>query len=393
MRACIGLLIVASLAGSVPVNGADEQNHRCPGRKQMAKKVPAAGSTTHPASALVHLRPRADGHTSTWQFQAQHRRQEPSRVVIAHHGLAHDGSSGRDNEHLDPAVVQTVIDEAVMAFTGEGSLLEAWQEIIPDPSKKVAIKVNCQITGIFSKAVVVNAIANGLLARGVSEDNIIIYDRTDNAFGYAGFVRNPSGPGVRVGVLNYDDFGGYSSHSELYEIAKLLIDESGDFDCDYLINVPVCKALDGYSGVTLSMKNHYGTCSPRHDDIHNEICLTNALPPIRDKTRLIVLDAFFCEYKWYNGRDQSWVDVINKVIVSDDPVAVDYHGWQIIEDLRSAHGEPPVYPYPSFIDFAADVYGLGTNDPAQMEIIDLNLHDPAEIFADGFETGNTSRWS
>jgi hypothetical protein len=293
-----------------------------------------------------------------------------TRVAIAHHPAAHDGSTGRDDEHLIDEPVRLMVDEAVKAFAGASTVVEAWEQIIPDPSKKVAIKINCQISGIFTKAKVVTPITDGLIARGVPPDNIIIYDKLDTAFPYAGFVRNPSGSGVRVGVLSYGDFGGYSSHAE---IAKLLIDESGEYDCDYIINVPVCKALDGYSGVTLAMKNHYGTCTPRHEDIHNEICLTNALPPIRDKTRLVVLDACYCEYKWYNGRDQTWVDVVNKIIVSDDPVAVDYHGWQIIEQLRPVHGYPPVSPYPFFIDYAADIYGLGTNDPRQMEIIRVEL--------------------
>ncbi|MHC4776157.1 MAG: hypothetical protein ACYTBR_12960, partial [Planctomycetota bacterium] len=130
-------------------------------------------------------------------------------------------------------------------------------------------------------------------------------------------------------------------------------------------------------------KNHYGTCTPRHGDIHNEICRTNELRAIRNKTRLVVLDACYCEYKWYNGRDQTWVDVVNKVIVSDDPVAVDYHGWQIIAGLRAAHDMAPVSPYPYFIDYAADVYGLGTNDPQQMEIIELELPCPGDVNGDG----------
>ncbi len=308
----------------------------------------------------------------------------PSRVVITHHPGGHDGSTGRDNVHLNADAVRMMVDEAVQTFAGTNSVVEAWEQIIPDASKKVAIKINCQITGIFTKAKVVTPIADGLIARGVPPDNIIIYDRNDTAFPYAGFVRNPNGPGVRTGVLSHDgDFGGYSSHAEQYYIAKLLIGESGDFDCDYLINVPVCKALDGYSGVTLGMKNHYGTCSPRHADIHNEVCRTNALPAIRDKTRLIVLDACYCEYKWYNGRNQTWVDVVNKIIVSDDPVAVDYHGWQIIKQLRAAHALPAVSPYPQFIDLAADVYGLGTNDPEQMEIIEVALPYAGDFNFDG----------
>ncbi|MHC4273031.1 MAG: DUF362 domain-containing protein [Planctomycetota bacterium] len=306
-----------------------------------------------------------------------------ARVVIAHHPGAHDGSAGRDDVHLYADPVRMMVDEAVKAFTGADTVVEAWEQIIPDPTRKVAIKINCQISGIFTKAKVVTPIADGLIARGVPPDNIIIYDRHSTGFSYAGFVRNPSGPGVRVGVLSMGDFGGYSGHASMYEIAKLLIDESGDFDCDYLINGPVCKALDGYSGVTMSLKNHYGTCTPRHGDIHNEICRTNELRAIRNKTRLVVLDACYCEYKWYNGRDQTWVDVVNKVIVSDDPVAVDYHGWQIIAGLRAAHDMAPVSPYPYFIDYAADVYGLGTNDPQQMEIIELELPCPGDVNGDG----------
>ncbi len=300
-----------------------------------------------------------------------------SRVAIAHHPGAHDGSSGRDNVHLIDDAVKMMVDEAVKAFAGTSTIVEAWEQIIPDPEKKVAIKINCQIEGIFTKAKVVWPIVDGLIARGVPLENILVYDRTDNAFSYAGFVRDPDGAGLRVGILQGYDFGGYSAHADQYYIAKMLIGEAGEYDCDYLINVPVCKALDGYSGVTLSMKNHYGTCSPNHGDaegsIHEHICMRNALPAIRDKTRLVVLDACYCEYKWYNGRDQTWVDVVDKIIVSDDPVAVDYHGWQIIEELRSAHDFPPCSPYPYAIDYAADVYGLGTNDPDQMEIIELEL--------------------
>ncbi len=318
-----------------------------------------------------------------------------SRVVIAHHPDAHDGSAGRDDVHLIDDAVRQMVDQAVRAFVGTATVTEAWEQIIPDPTKKVAIKINCQIPGIFTKAKVVMPIAEGLIARGVPPDNIIIYDRTQNGFSYAGFTRDPGGPGIRVGVLNSGDFGGYSGHAAQYTIAKLLIDESGGFDCDYLINVPVCKALDGWSGVTMSLKNHYGTCSPRHSDIHNEICLTNELPAIRDKTRLIVLDATYCEYKWYNGRNQQWVDVVNKVMVSDDPVAIDYQGWQIIEQLRSDHGLAPCSPYPYFIDYAAEFYSLGTNDPQQMDIIELELTDtPGDHDGDGdVDLDDYDQWS
>lgn len=303
---------------------------------------------------------------------------EKSKIVRVHHPGATDGSGGKDNEHLIESAVREMVREGVKAFTGAASVTEAWTTIIPDPAKKVAIKVNCQITGIYTKSTVVNCIIEGLVDRGVSTDNIVIYDRTDNAFCLAGFTKN-TGSGVKVGKVS--ELGGWSSTSGFYGMAKLLCGESGEFDCDYLINVPCHKALDGFSGVTLSMKNHYGTCSPNHDDIMNRIPLYNALPQIRDKTRLIVLDAIFCEYKWFNGRGQSTIEIINKLLFATDPVALDYVGWQMIESLRTHHELPSVAPHPDFIRIAAVDYELGTNDSSQIEIVDLNLVEDSKPIA------------
>lgn len=206
----------------------------------------------------------------------------------------------------------------------------------------------------------------------LNEDHIIIYDRTDNAFHYGGFVKN-TGSGVKVGTVA--ELGGYSSTAGLYGMAKLMCGESGTYDCDYLINVPCHKALEGYSGVTPSMKNHYGTCTPEHGDIMNRIPLYNALPQIRDKTRLIVLDAIFSEYKWYNGRGQQYVVTTNKLMFSTDPVATDYEGWQMIDDIRANHGLGPVTPTPDFIHNAAVDHALGTDDPNRIVLVDVDAEN------------------
>lgn len=300
---------------------------------------------------------------------------DKSRIVRVHHPGATDGSGGKDNEHLVESAIGRMVQEGVKAFSGETSVTGAWEQIIPDPTRKVAIKVNCQITGIYTKSKVVNSITEGLIERGVSADNIIIYDKTSNAFSYAGFIKN-TGSGIKVGMV--DELGGWSSTTGLHKMAKLMCGESGLYDCDYLINVPCHKALDGYSGVTLSMKNHYGTCEPKHGDIMDRIPMYNSLPQIRDKTRLIVLDGIFCEYKWFNGRGQSSVEISNNLLFARDPVALDYVGWQMIEALRTAHGLHPVDPAPAFIHYAAADYGLGTDDPDRMEIVDLNLGEPAD---------------
>jgi len=304
---------------------------------------------------------------------------------------------------LKEDVINLMVDEGVKAFTGKQTLKEAWELIIPDPKKKVAIKINCQVEGIFTKEKVVRPIIQGLILRGVPPDNIIIYDKTDNAFRYAGFKKN-IGRGVKIGTVS--DFGGYSRFffdglanlliggykssllnflSQLAEIrpqgilgsliSGLLLFQNKKYNCDYLINVPVLKALDICSGVTLSMKNHYGSIANpgrHHDDVMTFLPYLNNLPPIKRKTRLIVLDAIFCGYKWQNSRSQEFVSVTNKIIVSNDPVAIDYLGWQIIEKERQRHNIAPLPIKPQFIANAAKL-GLGHDDPELFHHVEINL--------------------
>ena len=330
------------------------------------------------------------------------RNKKRSRVVIVSHPRAADGTPGKDNDNLNDNAVKQMVDEGIKAFTGKNDLTEAWAEIIPDPNKKIGIKVNCQIKGIYTKAKVVKPITDGLILRGVNPDNIIIYDKTDHAFGYAGFTKN-LGEGIKVGRVA--DFGGYhrflfnriakllnggfsdpvlnivdyirnnASSKALNYIVSRLISSKGKFNCEYIINVPVLKAIDGYAGVSLSMKNHYGSIGnpyDHHKDFTNFLPYLNNLPQIRNKTRLIVMDAVFGEYKWQNGREQDFVDVFNKIIISDDTVAIDYTGWQMIEKKRKEKLLPPVTPQPAYIQRANDL-NLGNSDPEQIDNVYLNI--------------------
>ncbi len=280
--------------------------------------------------------------------------------------------------NLNGEVVREMVERGIREFTGKPTVSEAWKEIIPDPGGKVAIKVNCQITGIYTKAKVVSAVTEGLIARGVEPSNIVIYDLTDHAFAYGGFEKN-LGPGVKVGTC--EELGGYSWTTWFKaplplignKFCKVLAGE-GDYGCDYLINMPVLKALDGYSGVSISMKNHFGSISSParlHSTIHDSIAMLNAHDVIVKKTRLILVDAIFTEYKWVNGRGQQTVDVTNQLIFGDDPVAVDYLGWRTIESLRRRHSLKPLDPEPLFIRKAAVEYGLGNCDIDRIDVTDI----------------------
>ncbi len=322
-----------------------------------------------------------------------------NKLVTVFHPGATDGSNGKNNANLVDETIIQMVDQGIKAFTGKNSLKDAWAEIIPDPTKKVAIKINCQIKGIYTKAKVVAPIIQGLILRGVSPDNIIVYDLKDTAFSIAGFIKN-LGPGPKIGTV--ENFGGYSRffadrlanlliggypnsalnllHQSIQNSQSKIINKIGSslmpsdsqkYDCEYIINVPVLKALDGYSGVTLSMKNHYGSIGNPHDhhnDIMDYIPYINNLAPIRDKTRLIVMDAIFCQYKWTGGISQDNITTRNQILISNDPVAIDFLGWQIIEKERKKQGLPPVSPIPAYIA-KASVLGLGTNNPEQVQYV------------------------
>lgn len=335
--------------------------------------------------------------------KSEKRMSEKSRIISVFHPEATDGTDGKDNANLNEKVVKKMVDEGIKKLTGINDLVKAWTSIIPDPNKKIAIKVNCQIQGIYTKAKVIKPITDGLILRGVSPDDILIYDRTDNAFKFAGFERNFD-TGIKIGTVK--DFGGYSklildrlanlliggysnpyvnfiyqlsSRSQLKFpalIASSIIPNSiKSYNCEYLINVPVLKAMDILCGVSLSMKNHYGSIAGptnHHEDVMEYIPYINSRPPIRNKTRLVVLDAIFCEYKWVNGRSQEFVSKTNKIILSKDPVALDYIGWNIIEKERAKNGLQPLSPGPDYINKAAKL-GLGHKDSGKLEYIKINL--------------------
>ncbi len=131
------------------------------------------------------------------------------------------------------------------------------------------------------------------------------------------------------------------------------------YGCDYLINMPVLKALDGTEegcpGVTSSMKNHFGSisyCAKLHPTVQDSLAALNAHKLIVKKTRLIIVDGIFAEYKWVNGRNQDYVTTTNQLLLGKDTVAIDYTAWQMIEAIRRNHGLGPVHPKPTYFSIS-----------------------------------------
>ena len=296
---------------------------------------------------------------------------EKSRVVIAR-----DAALRGTGKMVDSGRVLNLLDRAMQSLFNHDHPLEAWKKIVR-PGQKVAIKVNALGgRGLSSNVQLVEAICGSLQEAGIKGRDIVVWDRDTDELERVGFHISTADNGVQC--FGTDRLG-YEEELETYGNVGSLLSKILTERCDVLINVPVLKDHDG-AGVTIALKNMYGVihnpnkyhpngCDPYVADV-------NMLPPIRTKMRLTICDATTASYEGGPGYKPQYCWENNALIVSRDPVALDYTGWQIIERKRAekklktldADRRPPRY-----IATAADEqHRLGTNDPRRIEVVEVN---------------------
>jgi len=293
-----------------------------------------------------------------------------SKVVIARDAMLR----GR-GATVDSSRVQSLLDRAMQALFDLDHPLDPWKKLVY-PSQKVGIKVNALGgRGLSSDVQLVAAICQRLEGAGIRAGDIVIWDRESDELDHVGFHMSTDGNRVRcfgTDMLGYEQdlvtFGSVGS-----QLSKVLTR-----NCDVLINVPVLKDHDG-AGITAALKNMYGVihnpnkyhpngCNPYVADV-------NMLPEIRTKTRLHICDATTACYEGGPGFKPEYSWKYNGLIVSQDPVALDYTGWQMIERKRAENKLKTLEAEkraPQYIATAADAqHRLGTNDPKRISVVEV----------------------
>lgn len=275
--------------------------------------------------------------------------------------LARSGSLRRSGHDVKKSIVTGFLDRAMMTVTGAASPAAAWRSLF-NPREKVGIKLSC-LPGkpLSSSPGVVMAIVDGLRSAGVKAKNITIWERTRRELESAGF--KPTRSGVHIIGTDQYSYGGYSRDIEISGSVGTCFSRVME-KVDALISVPVLKDHD-IAGVSIGMKNFYGAIhnpnkfhGNRCDPYVADLCGHRF---IKDKWRLTVCDAtrvqvnngpaFFPRYAWEYGG----------LLVSRDPVALDFMGWEIIEARRKELGMKPLKALdrePTYIHTAARL-GLG----------------------------------
>jgi len=310
--------------------------------------------------------------TPTWiqEIFAKTTKNEPkkykSKVIIVR-----DKEVVNSEDKISQEVVENMLNNGMKQLTGFKTIKDCWKKYFSH-NDIVGIKVNC-IAGkkLSTNPELVNAIISGLVLAGVKKDNIIIYDRGTHELENANFRINKMGSGVKC----------YGNDAVGYDFDPIMIRSIGSCFSKILstqvtaiINVPVLKDHE-LAGVSLSLKNHFGSIN-NPNKYHGNNCDPyiadlNSHPLIKDKTRLIICDAITALYNGGPGYKEQWTWPYRGLLLSTDPVALDYIGTQEIEKMRKAKKMKSLEEtgrYPKYIATAAKL-GLGTDNPQEIEVI------------------------
>lgn len=313
---------------------------------------------THPISRLLPQPPRAEAQVAG-----------PRVAVIRHSDIMTDD--------LTPVreVAIKVLDEGVKYVFGTQTPEAAWPNVA-GPEDSVCIKVNCfGAPRVYTHPIIAHAVADRLHQHcGVPLESIVIWDRLSAELERGGYTINRDGPGVRCyGTDGEYSVERYGSGEYARTLSNILL------DADVLVNLPVLKA-HGMSGVTMALKNHYGSIGTVGEELHRNYCdpgiaQLNAVAPIRDKTRLVVADATSGTVGRAHARDLDAHFVYHGLMLYTDPVAGDSVARQIIDDQRINKGLPSLEQegwLPRHLATAASM-GLGTDNLDTIQVWDHDL--------------------
>lgn len=290
-----------------------------------------------------------------------------SRVVI----VRHSGATDKDDVKAGP--VEQMIDRAMLELTGAANVRAAWEHYFK-PHERIGIKVNARGGPTIAVApCVLKVCVDRLTAIGIPAQNIIFYDM------YADDLKNSgmSKEGFHGAQVMTSDVG-WSPELE-QGVWKGSLTTIVTEKVDAIINLPILKD-HVLAGVTLALKNHYGTInnpSKYHaDNCDPAVADINATPAIRDKHRLVICDGTRSLPDGGPHLKPGFLLYTNMILAASDPVAHDTIGWQIIEEQRKTEFKlPPLARVgrPTKHLRSAAERGLGTDQLDRIEKIDITL--------------------
>lgn len=302
--------------------------------------------------------------------------------------LSRNPSAAPDIETVNFDLVQQVMDNGILSFTGKKTVGEAWKSLFPklEVESKIGLKVNT-VAGtrpkqLCTQLATVQAVVNGLAQMRVSGrlyplENIIIWDRWNDELEGAGFTINSSGTGYRCfgttstmeeadPKIGYDGNAPWKSLEDSAYFTKIVSQL-----CDYQINLPVLKSMG--RGITFAMKNMYGTFSTSfpqwgeigtifHREMAARMCDLHQTDLIHNKFVLHVGDALLGKAKAQGGPAGPADFAYGGLFFCKNPVTLDCIAATVI---RAQDEEVTDAPWQKM----AEERGLGLATPERINLI------------------------
>jgi uncharacterized protein (DUF362 family) len=241
---------------------------------------------------------------------------------------------------LDTGSARSLLSAGIAEVLGCDDPREALADIARNTGR-LGLKPNC-VAGpmISTSASLVYALAGLLQSSGKRDSDIVIWDRSCRELQSAGFELNAGRSGVKCFGTDARDVG-YGNSFHVNGKVGSLVTRIIEDECDHLINIPILKD-HSVAGVSGGMKNYYGAVH-NPNKYHGNNCdpyvaEVNALPVIKSKNVLTVMDVTRMQYHGGPGFQPQYVVNPGAVLLSTDPVAIDAHGERIINEYRAANG-------------------------------------------------------
>lgn len=258
--------------------------------------------------------------------------------------------------------VEEMLERAMLEFTGETQSAASWRHFF-SPDDVVGVKVNMMMTPTSPELSL--AVIRGIMKAGVPEKSIISWDRDKAGYGLQGAT-------VREERFGYDD----------KSLSRIVTDKA-----TALVNVPGMK-IHWLAGIAVALKNWVGAITKInvpdigvayaiHGDSCAECASINAIPAIKDKCRLVVVEALRPLFHGGPQVNPSYLWPYDGIIVGTDPVAVDTVCMKILEAKRREYegGEWPISPPPKHVFAAEQKYKLGHANMENIELVKLGWQD------------------
>jgi uncharacterized protein (DUF362 family) len=289
---------------------------------------------------------------------------------------------------VDTNVVGKMLKQGIESLIGSKN---PWENFI-EPDERIGLKINTLGRPLlFTHMELIQAVIDELIAFGVKENNIIVWDRPQNQMEDCGFVMNLSSQGVRYMGANsikgaLDRTVSYKSEFDNQSDRRKGRIESYFYkifteECDKIINMPILKN-HGLSGVTLCLKNLAFGLTENNSRFHgpehigkfiSDVC-GHAL--VREKVVLHILDGLEgCYHLGPQPKNLKAFFAPQKIWLGIDPVAIDAVGLEIIDAKRKEMGIQSVKRSRSradHIELAAQ-RGLGESDLDRIKIDKIHL--------------------